>query len=1517
MSLLSVQVIGPSVASLGAPVGSGEVYTAVIHNGSTEIAYGIYLTATHPAFFIHDGGDQLVDSSGNIPINVSDATGVITWTPQSNYDLAAGETLTLNFKLRATCSAESGKRLEVGIRYNADPPPATPDEMNFGGLNVTTGRGNLSIWKDPAVQDIGAIDYGQPITWIVKVQNTGLGVLYDAIITDTGGISLSQPSGDLNPSVTIPSLGINDVQTFTVVGTVEACNLTNVAQGVWVCGNKEGDAVPANPVESTASVLFSPQLPNIHLDVSSPITCPYCNPVTRTVVITVGNSGGPAADFRIDSSLESDSFWEFVPGSVRGDWEYGAADGVFTYTGGAITGTVLANTSGLTLAFQMRPQTDTICTAGTGDIIFNALYNDVCSHEPFPANPATLHYEYAQGAAPTFALSKDAPPFIFSGDDFDYVLNASGTNAAYISGSLYITDALPSQFTLVGPVIPSAGTVITTAKAITWYFDPGTAASFSETLTYHVRSITVAGSCGAGFVAENNAHGTANPICPRCDPLLAEADEETAIGNAEGISPGNDYSGDLEVCGDGVTITNEYVTQGSATIDWSRSVFTEALGRNIGVGGALPGPVYLQYRTGSLSLTINGVDYTSYITPDTSTGPLVLDLSPLDAAGAPTQHVSLRITYTVDIPEGVLNGEVSDEFHDWTQIFLAGLSDVQSCAANHSYNMALILTVGRGDLSVSLSPAVIDRCDTNQAVITVHDNAHGRLTDHIVVTFTSSITEIRTARNFTYTGSLAAAPAVTIVTSTSGSGGIITFTFPSGFDPEGDGEIRFDIDVNCVDSAVWNAGISFLSRCDLPHNNSTTLNHTYRRSNLLLFVTPIEYTVRQREVVWKFFVSNNGNLTATDVLATNIINGLAVTTYTADSKGGITVSGTLPITDPNPVYFHIAEIAPYDQRAITVTARVIKCSPLHATIQAQQECFGTLCKRAQAEVRFNTPDPYLLTNNGETADLPMCDPGTIIFTTKNASADVALYTLNITETLSRLTPVPGAPMTVTVIDDQENILAQTTAFTPAMVYSGTDLLLVWRAVSATGTSVYTWFNELPPLHIVRILVPVRTSCVPPNTPHSFASASAEAPCGKHLGYTEDSVTLQTLQPDMEVVKDGKGAGETTFDDDIYVEPGQTIVWRLRAYNHPTDRSYVAHNVILSDTWPVNFNITAYTTGYTPTISPATRTITWDIGDFVPQADPLVFYITGTVAGGSCITPTENETQLTFGCDNDGCTSDVVPQDSARLHTLPDLDLALSSGPLESCSGDLVVTIYSYGSKAYTDRLTVTLPSGYVYDRLVSASNGMSPTQIISGNGTPSGSAPVFLWDEIPGRPTGSSSFSFDMRLRVHSVAGVGSLCPVVGGYPATGTLNYDSHALCTAPDPQTVSDTTTVNVRSPALNVTKSPHSQTADVGDRITWTLTVQNTGNGVAQGVVVTDIVGSNYTAVAATNGSDGATPVVNGNQVTWTLTSDLAAGGGTWTAQVSAQLLSTGDNRNIVTATSSCASGCTSASAGDIAY
>ncbi|MFQ5576856.1 MAG: hypothetical protein ACE5G8_07705, partial [Anaerolineae bacterium] len=471
-SLLSIEIFGPPAASVGAPAGFGEVYTAVIRNDSSsppQTAYHVYLKALLPGFFIHDGGDSLISPTGSIPFNFVTGGSVITWTPVSTLNLAPGDVITLNFKLRTTCGVQSGQRMEIRLYYNAD-PTQPPVEFNTSGFNITTGRGNLVIKKEPAIQTLGTPDFGQPITWIVTVQNTGLGKIYSATVRDNGGVNLAAPSGTPALPDVIPLLDVNEVKTYTVVGVVESCNFTNEPEAYWSCGNLVNGAVKdgtiTNPVSSTASVLFNPTLPNLSIEVSSPITFPYCSIVARTVSVTVTNTGGPAGDFRLDSGLESDGFLELVPGSVSAGWQYVAASGLFSYTGGSPTGT-LAGGSVLTLSFDVRPQASA-CAAGNGDLTFTPLYRNICDSTPFTGTPVALRYEYARQNAPTLNIQKTGPDVVEPGGVYTYQIVISGTNPGSINGNVFVTDVLPSEFALQGILGASAGVAAPPGQSRAW-----------------------------------------------------------------------------------------------------------------------------------------------------------------------------------------------------------------------------------------------------------------------------------------------------------------------------------------------------------------------------------------------------------------------------------------------------------------------------------------------------------------------------------------------------------------------------------------------------------------------------------------------------------------------------------------------------------------------------------------------------------------------------------------------------------------------------------------------------------------------------------------------------------------------------------------------------------------------------------------------------------------------------------------------------------------------------------------
>ncbi len=75
-------------------------------------------------------------------------------------------------------------------------------------------------------------------------------------------------------------------------------------------------------------------------------------------------------------------------------------------------------------------------------------------------------------------------------------------------------------------------------------------------------------------------------------------------------------------------------------------------------------------------------------------------------------------------------------------------------------------------------------------------------------------------------------------------------------------------------------------------------------------------------------------------------------------------------------------------------------------------------------------------------------------------------------------------------------------------------------------------------------------------------------------------------------------------------------------------------------------------------------------------------------------------------------------------------------------------------------------------------------------------------------------------------------------------------------------DSTSIEVMPGAVIITKTPFVQPAGLNDNVTWTLTVQNTGLGTIENVVVTDVLGAGLLYV-----SDTGSGINSGQTTTWT--------------------------------------------------
>lgn len=115
-------------------------------------------------------------------------------------------------------------------------------------------------------------------------------------------------------------------------------------------------------------------------------------------------------------------------------------------------------------------------------------------------------------------------------------------------------------------------------------------------------------------------------------------------------------------------------------------------------------------------------------------------------------------------------------------------------------------------------------------------------------------------------------------------------------------------------------------------------------------------------------------------------------------------------------------------------------------------------------------------------------------------------------------------------------------------------------------------------------------------------------------------------------------------------------------------------------------------------------------------------------------------------------------------------------------------------------------------------------------------------------PGESITIKFDM----------GTKCDAVSGTDLVSVAYED----CANPGtPLSDTDSMSIEIRPGAVKISKTPSVVSASVGDNVTWTITVENTGLGTIKNVVVNDLLGSGLTYVSSNPPGNNA-----GQTTTW---------------------------------------------------
>jgi len=1482
--------------------GNGDVYTVTVTNNGTVSTTEVSLLIDPNVGFYYLGNSASVVSSVDGPISYTDtgtgapdATASITLTgTTAQTSLVPGETLTFTFKLATDADAKSGQLLVVSLQSGS----LTPVVCQTTQENVRTARGHLVISKSPAAQD-GA--FGDVVTWTVTLRNTGLGNVYSAILTDTAGIGLTDLT--ITPTVTPITLTPETSQLYTVTAAIASCkNLTNTVAASWSIGNADGTGTGSNPLGEEADVVFLLADPSVSVQVGPLPDVNYCGALDTTVPVTVTNTGGAARNLRLNLSAQNVTVTNLDPTrwTQTGD--------LFTYKGGTpVTDTIR---SGETITFSVRVTSTNVCAGSTASVSFTPVYQDACLLLEASGTAGSSSSNLGPDA-PTLSLSKAGPDAVAAGDTFVYTVTVSGDHQESITGTpgIVITDVVPANLT-IHSVDVTRGTTTTAGNAITWTLPITGTGAYSEALFIDVTVPELgAGACGAGGSLINQASAVAN-VCPECT-LSDSASLRTFIQDFLGADNSFSKTASLiELCGAGNTQVITAVLNIRNGITWTNTIYTDTLGQG---QFALP----LNVVAGTTQVTIDGIDRTSDVTI-TLGPPLTIDFSSI---GAYSTTTDITITYQVTASVGSIVGDAPSQtefvFSEFT-IDDSGLA----CDGGSTGFFGTYITLRRGDLTAAVSPGTLSSCQENTITITVSGGSPDTLTDHVVVTFTADASDIFTPTNPTLGGAFAG-QTVTVTQAAN----VVTFTFPITLDLDSQGTISFPLFRPCGVSTPLQAGVSYQDRCDVLRFDGATGGTSTTNSNVTLFTTPDEYVVNERIARWRFYVQNGGNQTASDITITNTLpGGYTFVTYTVSSATAPTatlnsityVTGT--VGGREVITFTIPSspgLEPGDRVQFDVTSTVVSCvSPTQVDIALFQECGqvnGTCGGRQEGLVRFIKGVTSLLGSNNQTANLPLCEEGWIELIIKNTSAASDEFDFTITDVITNATFVTQTAR-VTVTNQAGNVVTGTTSgvllqnipFTPTVTTVGNTDTMTWTVTSfASGTPQYDVLAERDASDVIRIMFLVRTGCAGTQAEIQSGGAAKDV-CDLPLTFQEDSQSLLTDAPELTIATTGRNVTTgSSFSDLTYASAGDTVVWQIQVTNVGDQRVL---NLFVTDTVPSNFTITETNP---ITTSQVGDEVSWVITTPTPALDvneTRTFLITGTVEGDICSLVVTNTTQANYGCSTSDICLTTPASDSANLRTQPALQVQSIVGDLNTCGGVITITLVNNGPPAQNVTLTDTLPGGFVYESTVFSTTTPS-TLPVSGS-----SVPTWTWTSPISLPTGTTTLAF----RVRNSQTSGSCAEP--GTPVQDIVDLRYDDTCTNTGPYTATGSASLTVRSPALVVDKSPLKQISDVGQVVTWTIRITNTGTAAAPGVLVTDVVGSGFTSVTATVGtytSGGSNlPVVAGNTITWTPAITLPTGG-TWSATVTATVLASGTNTDTVQASGTCLAGCIYTITSDIAY
>ena len=560
-------------------------------------------------------------------------------------------------------------------------------------------------------------------------------------------------------------------------------------------------------------------------------------------------------------------------------------------------------------------------------------------------------------------------------------------------------------------------------------------------------------------------------------------------------------------------------------------------------------------------------------------------------------------------------------------------------------------------------------------------------------------------------------------------------------------------------------------------SNSVTVDVTQSASlSIVKSATPTTVTAANQSVSYSFTVTNSGNVTLTGVGVTDVPTAPAgVVTATCQSLSGPT--GTCSGTTTT--------LLPEQSALFTGTYAVTQADVDHGSIVDDATTEGTTPSGGTTPLATSNTVTVNVTQTGSLTIAKSATPTTVTAANQSVTYTFTVTnTGNLTLTTVGVTDVPTAPAGIV-------IPTCTSLSSPAGTCTGTSTTLLPGQI-ATFTGTYT----------------VTQADIDHGSIADSAVAAGTTPSDTSVTADSNPVTVDVTQSgSLSIAKSASPMTVTAAD--------QTINYTFTVTN--------TGNVDLT-----GVGVTDVPTAPAGGVNPTCQILTSPGGTCSGATTSLEPGQTAIFTGPYAVTQADVDngsvvdTATTQGTTPSGGTTPIATSNTVTVDVTqsPSLSISKTANPTTVTAANQTIS-YTF---TVTNTGNVTLTGVGVTDVPTAPAGTVNPTcQSLS---TPTGTCSGATTTLVPGQSADFTAIYTVTQADIDN-GSIADTATAAGTSPAGGTVTADSNLV-------------TVDVtQSPSLSITKAADPTTVTAaGQTVTYTFTVENTGNSTITGVSVTDL-------------------------------------------------------------------------------